>query len=430
MATKKTTTRSKSTKAAAKPAAKPAAKTKKAAAAAAPAEAAEVAVRGTDSPVLKESHAPVVKESPVPAEAVKAEAPAVAEPAQAPAVAEEKPARTRKSKAAAKPVEAPAEETPKAEEKPAEAPAPAAEAKPAAKPAVLKPRADGGMLREITPRPQQAGNPYKPMLATVVETIQETGNIKTLRVVLDDPEQMANFTYEPGQVGQLSVFGAGESTFVINTPPSQKEYLQFSVMQAGEVTSAIHRLSPGDKVGVRAPLGNFFPYNDWKGKNIFFVGGGIGMAPIRTIMLHVLEHKADYGKVSLLYGARSPRDMAFSYELDGWLANPDLDCTLCIDNPYEGWPHKVGLIPNVLTELNPSPDNCVAVLCGPPIMIKFTLQALEKLGFQPENIVTTLEKRMKCGIGICGRCNIGSHYVCVDGPVFTMAQLKELPPEL
>ena len=117
-------------------------------------------------------------------------------------------------------------------------------------------------------------------------------------------------------------------------------------------------------------------------------------------------------------------------ELEGWLANPDLDCTLCIDNPYEGWPHKVGLIPNVLTELNPSPDNCVAVLCGPPIMIKFTLQALEKLGFQPENIVTTLEKRMKCGIGICGRCNIGSHYVCVDGPVFTMAQLKELPPEL
>ena len=154
------------------------------------------------------------------------------------------------------------------------------------------------------------------------------------------------------------------------------------------------------------------------------------MAPIRTIMLHVLEHKADYGKVSLLYGARSPRDMAFSYELEGWLANPDLDCTLCIDNPYEGWPHKVGLIPNVLTELNPSPDNCVAVLCGPPIMIKFTLQALEKLGFQPENIVTTLEKRMKCGIGICGRCNIGSHYVCVDGPVFTMAQLKGLPPEL
>ena len=151
-----------------------------------------------------------------------------------------------------------------------------------------------------------------------------------------------------------SVFGAGESTFVINTPPSQKEYLQFSVMQAGEVTSAIHRLSPGDKVGVRPPLGNFFPYNDWKGKNIFFVGGGIGMAPIRTIMLHVLEHKADYGKVSLLYGARSPRDMAFSYELKGWLANPDLDCTLCIDNPAEYNTHCCGSDLNA-TELRTQP---------------------------------------------------------------------------
>lgn len=288
----------------------------------------------------------------------------------------------------------------------------------------------GKMLRELAPRPLMPGNPYKPMAATVREVIQETGNIKTLRVVLDEPEAMQNFHYEPGQVGQLSVFGAGESTFVINSPPSQREYLQFSVMQAGEVTSAIHRLSVGDRVGVRAPLGNFFPYTDWKGKNIFFVGGGIGMAPIRTIMLHLLEHRADYGRISLLYGAKSPRDMAYSYETEDWLKREDLDCTLCIDNPYEGWPHRVGLIPNVLKELNPSPDNCVAVLCGPPIMIKFTVQALEGLNFAPENIVTTLEKRMKCGIGICGRCNIGSHYVCIDGPVFTWKQLQDLPPEM
>ncbi len=288
----------------------------------------------------------------------------------------------------------------------------------------------GKMLRELAPRPLMPGNPYKPMAATVREVIQETGNIRTLRVVLDEPEAMQNFHYEPGQVGQLSVFGAGESTFVINSPPSQREYLQFSVMQAGEVTSAIHRLSVGDRVGVRAPLGNFFPYTDWKGKNIFFVGGGIGMAPIRTIMLHLLEHRADYGRISLLYGAKSPGDMAYSYETEDWLKREDLDCTLCIDNPYEGWPHRVGLIPNVLKELNPSPDNCVAVLCGPPIMIRFTVQALEGLNFAPENIVTTLEKRMKCGIGICGRCNIGSHYVCIDGPVFTWKQLQDLPPEM
>ncbi len=311
---------------------------------------------------------------------------------------------------------------------PEAAPAPGVESK--AKAAPKAPSGGKGMLREISPRPKPQGNPYKPMPATVAEVIQETGNIKTLRVILDNAEDMESFTYEPGQVGQLSVFGAGESTFVINSPPSRKDYLQFSVMQAGEVTAAIHRLSPGDKVGVRAPLGNFFPYNDWKGKDIFFVGGGIGMAPIRTIMLHLLERKADYGKISLLYGARSPRDMAFSYELEDWLRRPDLDCTLCIDAPFEGWEHKVGLIPNVLLELNPDPANCVAVLCGPPIMIKFTVQALQKLNFAPENIVTTLEKRMKCGIGICGRCNIGGRYVCVDGPVFTWKELQELPPEL
>ena len=300
----------------------------------------------------------------------------------------------------------------------------------AAQAAAPKAQAKGGMLREITPRPQPSGNPYLPMPATVAEVIQETGNIRTLRVVLDDADAMKNFTYEPGQVGQFSVFGAGESTFVINSPPSQKNYLQFSVMQAGEVTAAIHRLSPGDKVGVRAPLGNFFPYNDWKGKDIFFVGGGIGMAPIRTIMMHILENRKDYGKVSLLYGARTPRDMAFSYETEDWLRRDDLDCTLCIDAPFDGWEHKVGLIPNVLLELNPDPKNCVAVLCGPPIMIKFTVQALQKLNFAPENIVTTLEKRMKCGVGICGRCNIGGRYVCVDGPVFTWQELQDLPPEM
>ncbi|MDR2573884.1 MAG: FAD/NAD(P)-binding protein [Desulfovibrio sp.] len=274
------------------------------------------------------------------------------------------------------------------------------------------------------------GNPYMPHIATVKEIIQETPAIKTLRVVLDDPAARASLNYEPGQVGQLSVFGCGESTFVINSPPSQKEYLQFSVMQAGEVTAAIHRLSTGEKIGVRAPLGNFFPWHAWKGKNIFFIGGGIGMAPIRVIMLHLLERKADYGKISLLYGARSPKDMAYGYETETWLNNPDLDCTLCIDAPCEGWRHKVGLIPNVLLELRPAPENCVAVLCGPPIMIKFTLQALEKLDFRPENIVTTLEKRMKCGIGICGRCNIGGRYVCVDGPVFSLEQLQALPQEL
>ncbi len=383
------------------------------------------------SPEKKPAEAPAVKEE-AKAPAVKEQAaPAVKEAAEAPAVKEEPKAPVVKEQAAPavkEPAEAPAaKEEPKAAEP--EKTAPAKDGAIAAK-ILLKPNKDGSKITAVAPRPEIKGNPYKPMVCTVLEVIRETANIKTFRVGIDDPEVAKNFHFEPGQVGQLSVFGTGESTFVINTPPSVKDYLQFSVMMAGEVTTAIHNLSKGDKVGVRAPLGRPFPYDLWKGKDLFFIGGGIGMAPIRTIMMHCLEHKQDYGTISLLYGARSPQDLTYQYELDSWMANPDLNCTLTIDREAEGWPHKVGMIPNVLREIAPKADNCVAVLCGPPIMIKFTLMALDELGFSHENVYTTLEKRMKCGIGICGRCGIGGKYVCLDGPVFSQKELDELPPEL
>ncbi|MDO9583370.1 MAG: FAD/NAD(P)-binding protein [Desulfomicrobium sp.] len=273
-------------------------------------------------------------------------------------------------------------------------------------------------------------NPYLPDMATIVEVIQETHNIKTFRVVINNEERMKAFTFRPGQVGQLSVFGAGESTFVINSSPTRKDYLQFSVMRVGEVTSRLHQLQPGDQIGVRAPLGNSFPLEDLKGKNIVFIGGGIGMAPLRTLFTYMLDNRKDYKDITLLYGARSPADLTYKAELPDWTGRKDVSTVLTIDNPSDGWEHKVGLIPNVLLEINPKPKNTVAITCGPPIMIKFTLQALKKLGFEDENILTTLEKRMKCGVGICGRCNIGTKYVCMDGPVFTYAQLKELPSEL
>lgn len=273
-------------------------------------------------------------------------------------------------------------------------------------------------------------NVYLPDMATIIETVQETPNIKTFRVRLDNQDRMAAFRFEPGQVGQLSVFGTGESTFVINSPPTRMDYLQFSVMRAGEVTTKLHSLEAGDKVGVRAPLGNHFPYESMKGKDIVFVGGGIGMAPLRTLMLFMLDNRKDYGSITLLYGARSPEDMAFKEELPEWLSRKDMNTVLTIDREAQGWEHRVGLIPNVLREIGPKPKKSVAVTCGPPIMIKFTLQALKELGFGDDQIVTTLEKRMKCGVGLCGRCNIGEKYVCVDGPVFTYAELKGLPNEL
>ena len=273
-------------------------------------------------------------------------------------------------------------------------------------------------------------NPLMPAMATIVETVDETANIKTFRVRLDDKAAMKSFSFMPGQVGQLSVFGVGESTFVINSSPTRMEYLQFSVLKTGEVTTKLHQLKAGDRIGVRAPLGNWFDVERMRGKNILFVGGGIGMAPLRTLLIYMLDNRNDFGKITLLYGGRSPGDMAFQEDLKDWISREDMKTVLTIDNPADGWPHEVGLIPNVLKEMGPSADNCLAVTCGPPIMIKFTIQALKELEFPDESIITTLERRMKCGVGLCGRCNIGNKYVCVDGPVFTWAELKALPQEL
>ncbi len=272
--------------------------------------------------------------------------------------------------------------------------------------------------------------PFLPEIGTVITVIDETPNIKSLQVVLNDQERMKSFRFEPGQVAQLSVFGAGEATFVINSPPTRMEYLQFSVMKAGEVTEKIHQFKEGDPLGVRGPLGNWFPYDQMKGKDIYFIGGGIGMAPLRTLLLFMLDNRKDYGAITLLYGARSPQDLCYKEELKEWEGRDDMKVILTVDREFPEWDKRVGLVPNVLKELAPSPDGKFAITCGPPIMIRFTLQALAELGYKDEQVITTLERRMKCGIGLCGRCNIGTKYVCVDGPVFSLAQLKELPPEL
>ena len=273
-------------------------------------------------------------------------------------------------------------------------------------------------------------NPYLPELATITKIIEETPTIKSFQVVLNDAEKMKNFSFKPGQVGQLSVFGVGESTFVINSPPTRTDYLQFSVMKAGEVTSALHQLAEGDQVGVRAPLGNWFPYEEMKGKKILFIGGGIGLAPLRTLILFMLDNRDDYDDITIIYGARTPPDLCYKDELKEWEKRPDVNLILTVDAEYPGWDKRIGFVPTVLNEVAPSPENTIAITCGPPIMIKFVLQGLSKLNFKDDQIITTLEKRMKCGIGICGRCNIGSMYVCKDGPVFSLSQLKKLPTEL
>ena len=274
-----------------------------------------------------------------------------------------------------------------------------------------------------------AANPYQPDLATVEEIIEETPDTRTFRAVFRDPELRESFTYEPGQFQEVSVFGVGEATFCLTSTPTRPGVVEFSVKQVGQVTTALHEMSPGDIVGIRGPFGNWVPYGEWKGKRLLFIGGGIGMAPLRSLLNFCLDNRADYGPIDLIYGARTPQDLCFRSEFDDWRSAPDTRVFLTVDRGDESWQGNVGFVPAYLMDLAPSPANTIAITCGPPIMIKYVLESLEKLNFAPEQIYTTLEMKMKCGIGKCGRCNIGEKFVCIDGPVFSYAQLKELPPE-
>jgi NAD(P)H-flavin reductase len=274
-----------------------------------------------------------------------------------------------------------------------------------------------------------AANPYQPDLATVEEIIEETPDTRTFRAVFRDPELRESFTYEPGQFQEVSVFGVGEATFCLTSTPTRPGVVEFSVKQVGHVTTALHEMSPGDIVGIRGPFGNWFPYGEWKGKRLLFIGGGIGMAPLRSLLNFCLDNRADYGPIDLIYGARTPQDLCFRSEFDDWRSAPDTRVFLTVDRGDESWQGNVGFVPAYLMDLAPSPANTIAITCGPPIMIKYVLESLEKLNFAPEQIYTTLEMKMKCGIGKCGRCNIGEKFVCIDGPVYSYAQLKELPPE-
>lgn len=270
-------------------------------------------------------------------------------------------------------------------------------------------------------------NPYVPALARVEAVIEETWDTKTFRAVFQDEQLRERFTYQPGQFQEVSVFGVGEATFCLTSTPTRPEFIEFSVKKVGAVTKALHELDEGSVVGIRAPFGNWFPYEEWKGKKLVFIGGGIGMAPMRSILNFCLDNRDDYGDIVTIYGARSPGDLCYKYEFDDWRKTSELYLT--VDKGDETWQGNEGFVPSYLMDIAPKPDNTIAITCGPPIMIKFVLLNLEQLGFTSEQIYTTLEMKMKCGIGKCGRCNIGSKFVCLDGPVFSYAQIRELPPE-
>ena len=276
-------------------------------------------------------------------------------------------------------------------------------------------------------------NPYIPWLTAVksIVTENEANDIKTIELDFKKEEEYKSFDYIPGQFAEISLIGKGECPIGIASSPTEEGTIKFTIKKMGEVTSGIHTLEVGDTVGVRGPLGNGWPMEEMKGKNIVVIGGGFAFSTLRSLILYVLDekHRKDYGDLTVIYGNRNSAEVLYQDVLEDWEKRDDIKIVLTIDREEESWTREVGFVAAIVKKVAPNPDNAVAIICGPPIMIRTAVAELVELGWKDEQILNSLEMRMKCGIGKCGRCNIGNKFVCVDGPVFSLAELKKMPNE-
>ena len=274
-------------------------------------------------------------------------------------------------------------------------------------------------------------NIYKPYLMAIEQIVEETPDVRTFRLKFKNAEDAEKFSFKAGQFGEYSVFGEGESTFCVASSPTRKGYIECTFRKAGRVTNALANLEPGDTVGFRGPYGNTFPIEQWEGKNLLYIAGGIALPPMRCVIWNTIDLREKYKDITIVYGARSVSDLVYKQELKEWDERPDIKLITTVDpgGQTPDWKGEIGFVPMVLEKAAPSSENTIAILCGPPVMIKFTMPVLKKLGFQDKDIYTTLENRMKCGFGKCGRCNVGKIFVCKDGPVFSYEQILTLPEE-
>jgi len=275
-------------------------------------------------------------------------------------------------------------------------------------------------------------NIYLPSLAVVDRVVEEINEVKTYYWHFDDPRQQKAFRrFRPGQFAQVSLFGTGE--FPASLPPSPTEdETFFTIRQVGSCTVALHDLQPGDQIGIRGPYGNGFPMEAYHGQNLVFVAGGIGLIPLRSCIVYAIAHREKFGKIQIFYGSKSPSELMYRKNLAEWTRLAGIECHLTVDRTDNGWDGNVGVVGSLFQKpgVEVPVQNTTAFVCGPPIMFRFVIKDLSAMGFREENIVSTLERYMKCGVGKCGHCCIGVAYVCTDGPVFTYQQIKKLGEDI
>jgi NAD(P)H-flavin reductase len=268
-----------------------------------------------------------------------------------------------------------------------------------------------------------------PETATIEEIRDEIRDVKTFYMSLDNKELDKNFRIKSGQFIMCTIFGAGE--FAVSLPPSpENDRFHLTVRKVGLVTNALHELKAGDKVGIRGPFGNGFPFEEIKGKNIIYVAGGIGLIPLRSSIVHVLQHKKEFGRVLVLHGARTPDDLMYKENLKEWQSFPGFETYITVDVGAPGWTGEVGFVHTLFDKANLPVENTVAFVCGPPVMFNTVIGELIKRGLRDDCIISTLERHMKCGVGKCQHCAIGRTLVCTDGPVYTYRQIKTLGEQI
>lgn len=267
---------------------------------------------------------------------------------------------------------------------------------------------------------------FLPRIARITDVRDETPDTRTFDLRFRDGAAQGDFHFLPGQFMELSVFGIGEAPFCFASSPSRPACIQTTLRRTGVLTDALHTLRVGDEVGLRGPCGNGFDLEAARGKDLLFVGGGIGLPPLRGLIWNVLDERSSFGRVTILYGARTPTDLVYKDELKEWAQRSDVELHVTVDRAELGWDGTVGMVPVLFERTELTPATTLAYVCGPPIMIKFVVQDLLMRGFAPESVISTLERMMQCGVGKCNHCAIGHRYVCRDGPVFNFKQIKEM----